>query len=542
MFGIYKLQQPENETIQTYAPGSHERKALKEALSSCRESEIEIPLIIGGKEVRTGDMGECVIPHNHRKVIARYHKAGEKEIKAAMEAAMSAKREWESYTYQERISVFLKAAEILSREARYTVNAATMLGQSKTAHQAEIDSACELIDFLRFNAYFATLLYEQQPISEDGVWNFLEYRPLDGFVFAVSPFNFTAIGGNLCTAPALLGNTVLWKPAATSLYSSYCVMQILMRAGLPPGVINMVAGQSSVLGPIVLKDRDLSGIHFTGSTAVFNSMWKTVAQELSTYLSYPRLVGETGGKDFVFAHNSCDMEGLVVALARGAFEYQGQKCSAASRAYIPASMWPELREKLLEKTAMLKVGDVEDFTIFMGAVIDRNSFNNIKGYLEKVKASPDGKIITGGRCDDTTGYFVDPTIIETTNPNFITMEQEIFGPVLTIYAYRDEEFVETLRKCDSTSPYALTGAIFANDRKAIKTAYETLRYSAGNFYINDKPTGAVVGQQPFGGARGSGTNDKAGSFLNLIRWTSTRTIKENFCPPRALFYPSMLEP
>jgi len=542
MFGIYKLQQPENETIQTCAPGSPERKALKEALSSCRNTEIEIPLIIGGKEVRTGDMGECVIPHNHRKVIARYHKAGEKEIKAAMEAAMSAKREWESYTYQERISVFLKAAEILAKESRYAVNAATMLGQSKTAHQAEIDSACELIDFLRFNTYFATLLYEQQPISEDGVWNFLEYRPLDGFVFAVSPFNFTAIGGNLCTAPALLGNTVLWKPAATSLYSAHWIMQILMRAGLPPGVINMVAGQSSVLSPIVLKNRDLSGIHFTGSTAVFNSMWKTVAQELSTYLSYPRLVGETGGKDFVFAHNSCDMEGLVVALARGAFEYQGQKCSAASRAYIPASMWPELREKLLEKTSMLKVGDVEDFTTFMGAVIDRNSFNNIKGYLDKVKASPYGKIITGGTCDDTIGYFVDPTIIETTNPNFITMEQEIFGPVLTIYAYRDEEFVETLRKCDSTSPYALTGAIFANDRKAIKTAYETLRYSAGNFYINDKPTGAVVGQQPFGGARGSGTNDKAGSFLNLIRWTSTRTIKENFCPPRDLFYPSMLEP
>ncbi|MGV8124509.1 MAG: L-glutamate gamma-semialdehyde dehydrogenase [Candidatus Xenobiia bacterium LiM19] len=541
MFGIYKLQQPKNEPIIGYAPGTPERKALKEALSSLGNSEIEIPLIIGGKEVRTGDMGQCIIPHNHRKVLARYHKAGEKEIKAAIEAAINAKREWESFTYQERVTVFLKAAELLTKESRFTVNAATMLGQSKTAYQAEIDSACELADFFRFNAYFATLLYEQQPISGDGMWNFLEYRPLDGFVLAVSPFNFTAIGGNLCSAPALMGNTVLWKPAANSLYSAHHVMNILLRAGLPPGVINLIAGQGSLLGPLVLKNRDLSGIHFTGSTAVFNSMWKTVARELSTYLSYPRLVGETGGKDFIFAHQSCDTESLIVALARGAFEYQGQKCSAASRAYIPESLWPEVKKHLLEKTAQLKVGDVEDFTCFMGAVIDRNAFDSITGFIEKARSSSDGKIIAGGTYDDQTGYFIDPTIIETTNPRFVTMEKEIFGPVITIYVYKDSEYLETLRQCDSTSPYALTGAIFANDRRAIKEAYETLRYSAGNFYINDKPTGAVVGQQPFGGARGSGTNDKAGSFLNLIRWTSPRTVKENFCPSRALFYPSMEE-
>ncbi|MHC9544512.1 MAG: L-glutamate gamma-semialdehyde dehydrogenase [Vulcanimicrobiota bacterium] len=541
MFGIYKLQQPKNEPIIGYAPGTPERKALKEALSSLGNSEIEIPLIIGGKEIRTGDMGQCIIPHNHRKVLARYHKAGEKEIKAAIEAAINAKREWESFTYQERVTVFLKAAELLTRDSRFTVNAATMLGQSKTAYQAEIDSACELADFFRFNAYFATLLYEQQPISGDGMWNFLEYRPLDGFVLAVSPFNFTAIGGNLCSAPALMGNTVLWKPAANSLYSAHYVMNILLRAGLPPGVINLIAGQGSLLGPLVLKNRDLSGIHFTGSTAVFNSMWKTVAQELSTYLSYPRLVGETGGKDFIFAHQSCDTESLTVAIARGAFEYQGQKCSAASRAYIPESLWPEVKKHLLEKTAQLKVGDVEDFTSFMGAVIDSNAFDSITGFIEKARSSSDGKIIAGGTYNDQTGYFIDPTIIETTNPRFVTMEKEIFGPVITIYVYKDSEYLETLRKCDSTSPYALTGAIFANDRRAIKEAYETLRYSAGNFYINDKPTGAVVGQQPFGGARGSGTNDKAGSFLNLIRWTSPRTVKENFCPSRALFYPSMEE-
>lgn len=541
MFGIYKLQQPKNEPIIGYAPGTPERKALKEALSSLGNSEIEIPLIIGGKEVRTGDMGQCIIPHNHRKVLARYHKAGEKEVKAAIEAAMNAKREWESFTYQERVTIFLKAAELLTRDSRFTVNAATMLGQSKTAYQAEIDSACELADFFRFNAYFAILLYEQQPISGDGMWNFLEYRPLDGFVLAVSPFNFTAIGGNLSSAPALMGNTVLWKPAVSSLYSAHYVMSILLRAGLPPGVINLIAGQGSLLGPLVLKNRDLSGIHFTGSTAVFNSMWKTVAQELSTYLSYPRLVGETGGKDFIFAHHSCDTESLIVAIARGAFEYQGQKCSAASRAYIPESLWPELKKHLLEKTAQLKVGDVEDFTCFMGAVIDRNAFDSITGFIEKARSSSDGKIIAGGTYNDQTGYFIDPTIIETTNPRFVTMEKEIFGPVITIYVYKDSEYLETLRQCDSTSPYALTGAIFANDRRAIKEAYETLRYSAGNFYINDKPTGAVVGQQPFGGARGSGTNDKAGSFLNLIRWTSPRTVKESFCPSRALFYPSMEE-
>ncbi len=541
MFGIYRLQQPQNESIKSYAPGSPERTAQKEALKKLGNEEIEIPLIIGGKEVRTGDMGQCIIPHNHRKVLARYHKAGEKEIKAAIEAAMNAKREWESFTYQERVSVFLKAAELLSRELRFTVNAATMLGQSKTVHQAEIDSACELADFFRFNAYFATLLYEQQPISGDGTWNFLEYRPLDGYVLAVSPFNFTAIGGNLCSAPALMGNTVLWKPAVTSLYSAHFVMDVLLRAGLPPGVINLVAGQGSLLGPLMLKNRDLSGIHFTGSTAVFNSMWKTVAQELSMYLSYPRLVGETGGKDFIFAHQSCDPESLVVAMVRGAFEYQGQKCSAASRAYLPESLWPEVKEKLLEKTALLKVGDVEDFTTFMGAVIDRSAFESITGFIEKARSSPDGSIISGGTYDDRSGYFIDPTIIVTTDPHFLTMEQEIFGPVITIYVYKESDYIETLRLCDSTSPYALTGAIFANDRRAIREAYETLRYSAGNFYINDKPTGAVVGQQPFGGARGSGTNDKAGSFLNLIRWTSPRTVKENFCPPRTLFYPSMEE-
>jgi len=542
MFGFFNLQKPINEPILGYLPGSPERAELKARLKELKSTEIEIPVIIGGKEIRTGDLGYCVIPHNHGQKIAQYHKAGEQEVRLAIETAMEAKREWDKYSWYDRASIFMKAAELLSGKRRSTINAATMLGVGKTVFQAEIDAACESIDFLRFNVHSMTEIYRSQPSAGKGIWNYMEYRPLDGFVLAVTPFNFTAIGANLVSAPAMMGNTVIWKPAVSALYPAYQVMKLFIEAGVPAGVINFLPGSGAVIGPMVLNDKNLAGIHFTGSTEVFNGMYKTIGENINDYRSYPRLVGETGGKDFVFAHSSCDPEALKAAMIRGAFEYQGQKCSAASRAYIPRSVWAKIKDSLVAEVKAIKMGDVEDFSVFMGAVIDRASFNNVKGYLDYVKNSPEAEILVGGKLDDSVGYFVEPTLVLTGAPKFKTMQEEIFAPVLTIYVYEDEKFLETLKLCDETSVYALTGCIMAEDRWAVKQAFEALRYSAGNFYINDKPTGAVVDQQPFGGARKSGTNDKAGSYLNLLRWVSARTVKETFCPPHDYRYPYMIEP
>lgn len=534
---------PPNEPVKSYAPGTSERTALKNQLNAMVNQTIEIPLIIGGKEIRTGDTENCVCPHNHKTVLAVYHKAGEKEIKMAIESAMEAHKIWSKMEWHDRIAVFLKAADLISlSEWRYILNAATMLGQSKNVFQAEIDSAAELSDFFRFNAYYAMKIYEEQPLhSPVGMWNRMEYRPLEGFIFAVAPFNFTSICGNLPTSPAIMGNVALLKPASSAVYSAYWIMKLLEAAGLPEGVINFIPGSGSKIGSIVMESEYFGGIHFTGSTPTFQAMWRTAANNLSKYKSYPRLVGETGGKDFVFAHASADIEALGVALIRGAFEYQGQKCSAASRAYIPKSIWNKLKDYLISELKTIKMGDVLDFTNFMNAVIDKNAFASITSYIEYAKNSSEAEIISGGNYDDSIGYFIEPTIILTTNPKFKTMEEEIFGPVLTIYVYDDDKYEETLHLCDETSPYSLTGSIFAQDRKAIELADKILTHSAGNFYINDKPTGAVVGQQPFGGARASGTNDKAGSYLNLLRWVSARTIKENFVPPKNYRYPFMME-
>ncbi|MEG8946675.1 L-glutamate gamma-semialdehyde dehydrogenase [Rosettibacter firmus] len=534
---------PPNEPVKSYAPGTSERTALKNQLNAMVNQTIEIPLIIGGKEIRTGDTENCVCPHNHKTVLAVYHKAGEKEIKMAIESAMEAHKIWSKMEWHDRIAVFLKAADLISlSEWRYILNAATMLGQSKNVFQAEIDSAAELSDFFRFNAYYAMKIYEEQPLhSPVGMWNRMEYRPLEGFIFAVAPFNFTSICGNLPTSPAIMGNVALLKPASSAVYSAYWIMKLLEAAGLPEGVINFIPGSGSKIGSIVMESEYFGGIHFTGSTPTFQAMWRTAANNLSKYKSYPRLVGETGGKDFVFAHSSADIEALGVALIRGAFEYQGQKCSAASRAYIPKSIWNKLKDYLISELKTIKMGDVLDFTNFMNAVIDKNAFASITSYIEYAKNSSEAEIISGGNYDDSIGYFIEPTIILTTNPKFKTMEEEIFGPVLTIYVYDDDKYEETLHLCDETSPYSLTGSIFAQDRKAIELADKILTHSAGNFYINDKPTGAVVGQQPFGGARASGTNDKAGSYLNLLRWVSARTIKENFVPPKNYRYPFMME-
>lgn len=540
--GFFRTRTPQNEVVKQYLPGSPERASLKAKLQELKGQVLEIPLIIGGKEVRTGRVKEFVMPHNHRHVLARYHVAGPEEIQAAIEAALEAKTAWGEMPWEHRASIFLKAAELLSGPWRDTLNAATMLGQSKTVVQAEIDSACELIDFLRFNVKFAEEIYEEQPMSAtSSTWNRTEYRPLEGFVAAITPFNFTAIGGNLSTAPAMMGNTVLWKPATTALYSNYLFMKLLEEAGLPPGVINFIPSQGREFGDVVLKHPALAGIHFTGSTEVFETLWKQVGDNIHLYHGYPRLVGETGGKDFVFAHASADVEALVTALILGAFEYQGQKCSAASRAYIPESLWPQVKALLVERVKALTVGDPEDFRNFMGAVIDRNSFNNIKSYITYAQEAEDAEILVGGTVQDEIGYFVDPTIIVTKNSYFKTMVEEIFGPILTIYVYRDEDFEATLRLCNDTSPYGLTGAVFAQDRNALALMERALRDAAGNFYLNDKPTGAVVGQQPFGGGRKSGTNDKAGSKLNLLRWVSPRTLKENFYPPRNHIYPYMVE-
>ncbi len=537
--GIFQVPKPKNESILGYLPGSNEREELKKKLDFIKE-KFEIPLIIDGIEVLSDNKGTCVPPHNHQLVLADYNKAGEEEVEAAIEAALNAKENWELFHWSDRAAILLKAADFMAGPYRQIMNAATMLGVSKNVFQAEID-VVELIDFFRFNAYYMSQIYEQQPSSPRGQWNRLEYRPLEGFVFAITPFNFISITGNLPTSPALMGNTVVWKPASSAVYPAYYIMQILMEAGLPPGVINFVPGQGSTVGKQILNHPDLAGIHFTGSTGVFQWIWKTIGNNITKYRTYPRLVGETGGKDFIFVHESANVNEVATALIRGAFEFQGQKCSAASRTYIPESMWEGIKEQLVKATSEFKQGDVEDFTTFMNAVIDQPSFNNITSYIDYAKNSEEAEILTGGNFDDKKGYFIEPTTIVTSNPKFKTMEEEIFGPVLTVYVYPDEKFKETLDLCDNISPYALTGSIFAKDRTAIELASKILRNAAGNFYINDKPTGAVVGHQPFGGARASGTNDKAGSYLNLLRWTSVRTIKENFIPPKDYSYPYMIE-
>ncbi len=537
---IYDVPFPPNEPIMGYLPESPEKKELKSALKKMAGEQIEIPMVIGGKDVRTGDLADCVMPHKHSHVLGRYHKGGAKEVKAAIKAAAKAKKDWSATPFEHRAAILLKAAELLAGRHRMTLNAATMLGQSKNALQAEIDAACELIDFWRFNPYFAQEVISEQPGSAPGMWNQLEQRPLDGFVFAVTPFNFTSIAGNLPTAPALMGNTVVWKPASSSVFSAHYIMEILKEAGMPDGVINLVPGSGGAIGDPVLASSELAGIHFTGSTAVFQSMWKQIGNNIQGYGCYPRIVGETGGKDFVFAHPSADVDALVTALVRGAFEYQGQKCSAASRAYIPRSLWKDVKQGLLEQVATIRMGDVTDFRTFMGAVIDKHAYTSIKAYIDRArKARGKAKIIAGGGCDDSKGYFIEPTVIEAKDPMFETMVEEIFGPVLTVHVYEEKDLLKTLRICDKSSAYALTGAIFAQDRAAIIRMKDELEGTAGNFYINDKPTGAVVGQQPFGGSRASGTNDKAGSYLNLVRWTSPRTVKETFDPPRAYPYPYM---
>jgi 1-pyrroline-5-carboxylate dehydrogenase len=537
--GIFSVPVPRNEPVLAYTPGSPERKTLRAQLDRMAGEVIEITPRIGGRRVATGRTAEAVMPHDHRHVLAVWHKAGASEVQRAIDAAGAAHREWSRLPWQERAAVFLRAADLLAGPYRMTLNAATMLGQSKTAHQAEIDAACELIDFWRFNVAWAEEIYRQQPLSSPGAWNRLEHRALEGFVFAVTPFNFTSIGGNLPTAPAILGNTVVWKPASSALYSAHFIMEVLEAAGLPPGVINMVPGAGAEVGDPVLASPALAGIHFTGSTATFQGMWETVGRNIRRYRSYPRIVGETGGKDFVFAHASAEVPSLVTALTRGAFEYQGQKCSAASRAFVPASLWPEVRERLLGQVAEIRVGDPTDFTNFMGAVIDANAFSTIKGYVDFARQSPDAEILAGGGCDDGKGYFVEPTVVLAKRPGLKLMREEIFGPVLTVWVYEDRDLDTALEICDSGSPYALTGAVFARDRAAILRIAEALTYTAGNFYVNDKPTGAVVGQQPFGGARASGTNDKAGSVLNLLRWVSPRAIKETFVPPTDFRYPFM---
>jgi len=537
-----KIPTPINEPVFSYAPGTKERNELKLALKDLSGHQVEIPLVIGGKEVRTGKTVDAVMPHCHRHVLAKVHQAGPQDVENAIKAARDAWREWSTWSLPDRAAVFLKAADLLASRWRAPVNGATMLGQSKTAFQAEIDAACELIDFWRFNVHYADRIYAEQPLSAAQTWNALDYRALEGFVYAITPFNFTSIGGNLPTAPAIMGCTVVWKPAATAAYSNYLVFRLLQEAGLPAGVVNFVPGPATLISERLLADRHLGGIHFTGSTEVFQSLWKQVSDNLTKYADYPRLVGETGGKDFILAHPSADVDALTTGIVRGAFEYQGQKCSAASRAYVPQSLWPKVREQLLGRLADIRVGDPADFRNFMGAVIDKKSFDKIKQYIDGAKSDPKASILFGGECDDSDGYFVQPTVIQVEDPKYRTMCEEIFGPVLSLYVYPDRQWRETLALVDRTSPYALTGGVFAQDRAALAEADAALRYAAGNFYLNDKPTGAVVGQQPFGGARASGTNDKAGSLLNLIRWTSPRVTKENFVPPKDPWYPFMAEP
>jgi 1-pyrroline-5-carboxylate dehydrogenase len=537
--GVRRVPTPHNEPNRSYAPGSPEKAELKARLKSMAGERLDIPVIIGGREIRTGHTAQAVQPHDHGHVLADWHKAGPAEIARAIDAAAEARREWSSWRWEDRAAVLLKAAELLAGPWRATLNAATMLGQSKTVFQAEIDSACEVIDFWRFNPHYAQELYSEQPLSPAGIWNQLEYRPLEGFVYAITPFNFTAIGANLPTAPALMGNTVVWKPASTAVLSGYYVMKILEEAGLPPGVINFVPGDAGPISDAVLSHEDLAGVHFTGSTGVFNSMWKTIGANMARYRSYPRIVGETGGKDFIVAHASADPAAVAVAIVRGGFEYQGQKCSAASRVYVPKSIWPDVRDRAVAMIRDIKMGHVQDFRNFMGAVIDKKAFDKIGEYLAEAKKT--AKILAGGNVHGEKGYFIEPTLVETSDPEYRLLCEEIFGPVVTAFAYDDDRWEDTLRTVDRTSPYALTGAVFARDRGAVREAASALRNAAGNFYINDKPTGAVVGQQPFGGARGSGTNDKAGSKLNLVRWVSARTVKETFVPPTDYRYPFMAE-
>ncbi len=534
---LFQFAHPANEPVKEYRPGSPERDALVKELEKQSNEVVEIPIIIGGKEVRTGDMGEVVMPHNHKHVVAKYHKVSEKEVNMAIEAAMKAKKDWENTPWVERASIMAKIGQLLATKYRARINAACMLGQSKNAFQAEIDSACETIDFYRFNNYYAGNLYSEQPSSTPDQLNRVEYRPLEGFIMAVTPFNFTSIASNLNMTPALMGNTTIWKPSGTALLSNYHIMQIAMEAGLPAGVVNFLPGKGSLIGNVALNNPNLAGIHFTGSTATFQGLWKGVGMNINNYRSYPRLVGETGGKDFIFAHSSANPREVACAIVRGAFEYQGQKCSAASRAYIPASMWKEVKDIVGDMLSTIKMGDVTDFTNYVNAVIDEASFDNCKGYIDRAKASADAEIVFGGNCDKSVGYFVEPTVILAKTPKYESMAQEIFGPIITIYVYEDAKYEETLELCDTTSPYALTGAIFVNDLKARQLADLKLKYAAGNFYINDKPTGAVVGCQPFGGSRASGTNDKAGGLWNLIRWTNPRAIKETFVPATEYGYP-----
>ena len=532
---------PKNEPVLQYPPGSIEKLALKQKIKELKTGVIDIPAWIGGEEIRTGRTSPCVCPHDHQHVLANYHKCGEAEVEMAIQKALSVRKSWAAMPLEGRAAIFIKAAELLSGPWRATLNAANMLNASKTVFQAEIDSACELIDFLRINPFYMQKIYQQQPTSIRGVWNYVEQRPLEGFVFAVTPFNFASIAGNLPTSPAMMGNVVIWKPASSAVYVAHFIMELLKTAGLPDGVINLVPGSGADVGNPVLSSPELSGIHFTGSTPTFRELWKTIGRSVRQYKQWPRIVGETGGKDFIVAHRTAPVQALAVAMIRGGFEYQGQKCSAASRAYIPKSIWPDLRERLSGMAADIRMGTPEDFRNFMGAVIDRGAFQSITGYIDEAKKSDDAEILFGGGSDDSKGYFIEPTLVQVTNPRHKLMEEEIFGPVLTVYVYPDDEYEKTLRLCDETSAYGLTGAVFSRDRSAIVLAMDILQHAAGNFYINDKPTGAVVGQQPFGGSRASGTNDKAGSMLNLQRWVSPRTIKENFLPPEEYKYPHMEE-
>ncbi len=539
--GIFHIRKPENEPVLGYAPGSRERAELKAVLADMLANPVEVPCIIGGRDIPTGDPVEMRPPHDLTKTIGTYHRAGPREADLAIDAANEAKVNWSQMQWSSRATVLLKAAELLAGKYRQTLNAATMLSMSKTCHQAEIDSACELIDFWRFNPYFMTEVYDDQPLSTRDFLNYMEHRPLEGFVFAITPFNFTSIAGNLPTAPALMGNAVVWKPASSAVLPAYYVMQVLKEAGMPDGVINMVPGPGPVIGPPVLNHLDLGGVHFTGSTYVFSTIWLAIGSDIRKYQSYPRIVGETGGKDFIFAHASSDTDALVAAAVRGAFEYQGQKCSAPSRMYVPDTIWPQVRDRMLDEIATIKVGDVCDFSNFVNAVIDKASFDKIAEYIEFAKTDPNMEILCGGTYDDSEGYFIQPTVVLSRDPRSRLMCEEIFGPVLTIFVYPEKEYEKTLEVCNTTSPYALTGGIFAQDRFAIVKAVKALRGAAGNFYINDKPTGAVVGQQPFGGSRASGTNDKAGSWINLERWVSPRAIKETFLPPTDYRYPFLAE-
>lgn len=535
--GIYHIPQPKNEPIKSYAPGSAERDELSKTLKELRGQEADIPMYIGGDEVKTGNKKKLSPPHDHQHVLGYFHEGDATHVEQAINASLAAKEDWANLSWEHRASIFLKAADLISGPYRAKINAATMLGQSKNAFQAEIDSACEFIDFLRFNVHFMSQIYNDQPVSSAGVWNRMEYRPLEGFVFAITPFNFTAIAGNLPASAALMGNTVIWKPAYTQIYSARVIMEVLKEAGLPDGVINLLYVDGPVAGDKIFNHPDFAGLHFTGSTGVFKELWKTIGQNIHKYRSYPRIVGETGGKDFIIAHQSANAKEVATAISRGAFEYQGQKCSAASRAYIPANLWEDVKEYVLEDLKSFKMGGTEDFGNFINAVIDERAFDKISGFIDKIKDDDTSEIIAGGNYDKSKGYFIEPTVILSKNPQSLTMCEEIFGPVLTIYVYQPEAFEDTLQLVDQTSPYALTGAIFSSDRYAIEKASKILVNSAGNFYINDKPTGAVVGQQPFGGARASGTNDKAGSMLNLLRWVSPRTIKETFVPAVDYRYP-----